>query len=100
LYETLGEQIKTAGPGPGTTLTHAIETVDNDHMAAQGLLTEIGPNPGTRITEAVETVDNDLVFTATHLLAGHAGGPRPGSRLTASVETMDEDAVASFHLLK
>lgn len=64
LYERFGQPVRASGPrpGPGTTHTAAVETIDND-VAAEltALLGAAGPrpNPGTRVTEAIETLDED-----------------------------------------
>jgi hypothetical protein len=63
LYQRFGEPITSSRqPGPGTTHTAAVETIDNDTAAdALTLVGGVGPrpNPGTHITEAVETLDED-----------------------------------------
>ena len=56
-------------------------------------------DPGTRLTEAVETVDEDEAAMTLRELSEVAAStsdprPTPGTAITRTVETTDEDALA------
>ena len=106
LYETLAAKVTDSIDGgrdavdPGTTITKAVETVDNDHAAAilDALGASCGCDPGTTITRAVETVDDDHAATLLGLLSADPK-PGPGTALTATIEEIDPDRVAELSLL-
>lgn len=104
LYAAFGEPAQR-DPGPGTTRTSAVETIDDDHAYLE--LQQLTPaarsasrrDPGTRLTEAVETVDEDEVTMTLRELSAAAAStsdprPGPGTTITKAVETTDEDALA------
>ena len=103
LYEVLAEPVlQSPGPGPTTTITHAVETIDNDRAALDQAMLATGdqPSPGTRITESTETVDEDRTLLDGALLGGQGPRPEPGpgTALTATVETTDENSLLTMPL--
>jgi hypothetical protein len=106
LYETLATRVTDSAEerdglaDPGTTITKAVETVDNDHATAiLGVLgTPSGDDPGTTITRAVETVDDDHAAALLGLLSADPK-PGPGTALTATIEEVDPDRVTELTML-